>query len=186
VNCFKDSQREEGELIMKNLTLVFLPIAVIVALMLGACAPGRTVRTAAVSSSDIRGTYTLILYGANYGDDLETAAFLDKEGDGYDFEPFAPDFVFRTKKGLTAESALKEAGKFLHFHPDVHGQRLQSIADDKGEIIGYELRPLYLPISLGTDDAIDINYQLKEKRVLIYIKLKPALERRRTFYDDGR
>lgn len=168
---------------MKNLTLVFFHITVIITLIMGACAPGRTVRTDAVPSSDIRGTYTLILFGANYGDDLETAAFLDKEGDGYDFEPFAPDFVFRTKKGLTADRAIEEAGEFIRSHPDVHGQLLQSIADDKGEIIGYEFRPLYYIFRFGTDDVLEINYQLKEKRVLIYVKLKQSVENSKTGND---
>lgn len=159
--------------------LVLGLLAVISALLLQACAPGKTLRTGVVASGDLQGTYTLILYGGNYGDDLETAAFLDKEGDRYTLEPYAPVFVFRTKKGLTADSALKEAGKFIRSHADFHQEQVRSIRDEKGESIGYEIRPLYLPMTFGTDDVIDIDYWLKEERVLIFVKLKPSIEKRK-------
>lgn len=152
-------------------------------LPLQACAPGKALRTDVASGSNVQGTYTLILYGGNYSDDLETAAFLDKEGDRYTLEPYAPDFVFRMRKGLTADRALREASEFIRSNPDVHGDQLRSIRDEKGEIVGYELRPLYLPITFGTDDVLDINYWLKEDNVLVYVKLKPSLERRRNGFD---
>jgi hypothetical protein len=163
--------------------LVFSVIAVIASLTLLACAPGKALKTDGLSSGDIQGTYTLILYGGNYGDDLETIAFLDKEGDRYTLEPYAPEFVFRAKKGLTAERARREAGEFIRSHADFHREQWRSIRDEKGEIIGYEIRPLYLPITFGTDDVLDVDYWLKEDRVLVFIKLKPSLEKRKNDID---
>ena len=158
-------------------------IAVFAALMLQACSPGKALRTDSAPGGDMPGTYTLILYGGNFGDDLETIALLDKEGDRYTFEPYAPDFVFRSKKGMTAENALREAEAFIHAHPESHSERFLSIRDENGGIIGYELRPLYLPITFGTDDVLDVNYRLKEDRVLVFIKLKYFLEKRNRDFD---
>jgi hypothetical protein len=49
--------------------------------VLYSCAVGPTLRTTGALESEITGTYTLILFGGNYTDDLHTIAFLDKEGD---------------------------------------------------------------------------------------------------------
>ena len=164
-------------------SLVFSIIAVIASLTLLACAPGKALRTDVPPSGDVQGTYTLILYGGNYSDDLETIAFLDKEGDRYTLEPYAPEFVFRIKKGLTADRALKEAGEFIRSHAEFYREQFRSIRDEKGEIIGYELRPLYLPFTFGTDDVLDVDYWLKEERVLVFVKLKPSLEKRKNDFD---
>jgi len=163
--------------------LVIFFITVISALMLQACASGKALRTDVVPHGDIPGTYILILYGGNYGGDLETIAFLDKEGDSYTFEPYAPDFVFRATKGLAADKAIREATEFIRLHPEVNGEQFLSIKDEKGEIIGYELRPLYLPITFGTDDVIDVYYRLKEDRVLVFVRLKPSIEKRNEYFD---
>lgn len=156
---------------------------IVVALALQACMSGKAVRTDVAPVGNIQGTYTLILYGGNYGDDLETVVFLDREGDRYTLEPYAPDFVFRSKKGMTAESAVREAEAFIRSQAEFHGERFLSIRDEKGEIIGYELRPLYFPLTFGTDDVIDVDYALKENRVIIYVKLKPSLEKSRRDMD---
>ncbi len=163
--------------------LVFRVTAVFAALTLLACAPGKALRADSAFSGDVQGTYTLILYGSNYADDLETAAFLDKEGDSYTLEPYAPDFAFRARKGLTADRALREAREFIRSHAEFYREQIRSIRDEKGEIIGYELRPLYLPITFGTDDVLDIDYWQKENRVLVFVKLKPSLEKRKQDID---
>lgn len=163
--------------------LVLSVAAVVAALTLQACAPGKALRTGVVPGGDIRGTYTLILYGGNYSDDLETIAFLDKEGDRFSLEPYAPEFVFRAIKGLTADRALGEASEFIRAHVDFQREQFRSIRDEKGEIVGYELRPLYLPVTFGTSDVLDVDYWLKEDRILVFIKLKPSLEKRKYDFD---
>ncbi|MDP2157916.1 MAG: hypothetical protein Q8K68_09440, partial [Nitrospirota bacterium] len=91
---------------------------------------------------------------------------------------YAPEFIFRARKGLTADSALREANGFIRSHAEFQREQIRSIRDEKGEIIGHELRPLYLPITFGTDDVLEVDYWLKEERVLIFIKMKPSLEKR--------
>ncbi len=176
--------RQEILTFRKLRDIVFAAAAFVAALTLLACSPGKALRTDVPPASEVQGTYTLILFGGNYGDDLETIAFLDKEGDRYTLEPYAPEFVFRTKKGLTADRGLREAREFIRSHADFHQEQFRSIKDDKGESIGYELRPLYFPITFGTDDVLDVDYWLKEDRILVFVKLKPFLEKRNK--DDDR
>jgi hypothetical protein len=137
--------------------------------------------------SEVKGTFTLILYGGNYLDDLETIAILDSEGDEYTLAPYAPDFEYRVQKGVQAEEALSTAQKFVSFHPSFRRSQLSKILDKNGNIIGYELRPLYMPIAVGmVGDVLDVYYWLKEGgRVKVTIKLVPSLERLKIPGGDG-
>ncbi len=140
------------------------------------CAPEKYLRTEEVKTDDITGTYTLILYGGRYLDDIETVAILDKEGDRYNFEIYAPEFDYKIKKGTDAKDALKEAEKFVSFHRAFHQSILSRISDKMGETIGYELRPLYYPINYGFSDVLDVDYIIKDSRVIVKIRLRPEVE----------
>ncbi len=135
-------------------------------------------KTVEADPRDISGNFTLIAYGGRYADDIETVAFLDKEGDGYTLIPYAPDFDFRIKKGLSGEEAFKESKNFVSFHPAFWRLQIRRIISINGETIGYEIKPLYLPFYFGFSDIIDIYYWLKkEGEVKVMIKLLPAIER---------
>lgn len=138
---------------------------------------GETMRTRRVSVAPSSGTFSLILYGGRYGEDLESVAVLDKEGDGYTLTPFAPDFDFKVRKGTAAKDALKEAEEFVSWHPNFVSSALSEISDDRGVLIGYELRPLYSPVAYGTLDVLDIIYTRKDDLVYFSIKLKPSVQR---------
>ena len=96
----------------------------------------RSLRLKPVKGKDIAGTFTLILYGANHSNDLETIAILDNEGDGYEFEPYAPKFSYKTKKSLSAKAALSEAEKFVSWHRSFLSSDLSRILDPKGNTVG--------------------------------------------------
>lgn len=135
-------------------------------------------KTVEATPSDISGFFTLITYGGRYADDIETVAFLDKEGDGYTLIPFAPDFDFRINKGLSGEEAFKKSKNFVSFHPAFWRLQIRRIISIKGETIGYEIKPLYLPFYFGFSDIIDIYYwPKKEGEIKVMIKLLPAIER---------
>lgn len=151
-------------------------------MLLQSCTGGTSLRTEAAGQGDLRGSYTLILFGGNFSDDLETVALLDRDDDGYRIEPYAPDFRYRTKKGIPADRALKEAEDFISLHPSFAKAQLKSIRDNGGNIIGYEYRPLYIPLEHGTDDLMDIDYLLQGDRVLAHIRLKPFLEKRERLF----
>jgi len=138
----------------------------------------RSLRTEEAKPEEMKGSFTLILYGGSYLDDLETIALLDFEGDPYVLEPFAPDFDYRMQKRVPAREAFKEAEKFVNFHPSFWRSQLSGIVDKEGKVIGYEVRPLYRPFAFGISDVLDVNYRLKEKgRVKVTIRLIPSLEK---------
>jgi hypothetical protein len=177
-------KRDEGRPHMKERY-----IAVLSALLLIACfgmngskancyAFEKALRTEEAKPDEINGTFTLILYGGSYLDDLETIAMLDAEGDQYVLDPFAPDFDYRMKKSMPAPEAFKEAEKFVNFHPSFRRSQLSRIVDNEGKVIGFEVRPLYRPIAFGVNDVLDVNYWLKEKgRVKVTIRLIPSVDK---------
>lgn len=136
----------------------------------------KPLKTERADVAEIKWTFTLILYGGRYSDDLETVAILDSEGDPYHFEPFAPDFDYRIKKGMQAKDAIAEAEKFVSFHNAFWRSQLRKILDNNDNAIGYELRPLYLNFVYGMSDLMDIYYWLKEGgKVKVTIKLIPLM-----------
>ena len=153
----------------------------ILVLMLGAlfssvsCAPGIRLNTQA-QGSEIKGNYSVIYYGCNFFNDLETVVFLEKEGGGYSFEPYAPDFKYRVNKGLSADEAIGTAIKFVSCNTSFSRAQVSSILAPNGETIGYEVRPLYLPFTYGIDDVLYVDYWLKDGKVVIYVRLVPSIE----------
>lgn len=150
----------------------------------GAFAGARRVKTEVMETRDITGMFTVILYGGGYLDDLETIAFLDVEGDGYSLEPFAPDYDFKTRKSVPAKEALHEAETFVSRHSSFLRSELSAIIDENGDIAGYEVRPLYRPLSFGRVDVLDVLYKVKGVTIIVTIRVDPSVERR--LHDDGR
>jgi hypothetical protein len=124
---------------------------------------------------EVTGSFTLILYGGRHINDLETIAILDKEGDQYEFEPYAPEFDYKVKKGVSAGDALNEANKFVSFHNAFWRSQLSRILDEKRNVIGYEVRPLYRPFVYGRDDLLGVYYKVKDGKVIAYIRLIPEV-----------
>lgn len=135
-------------------------------------------KTEEANISDIQGMFTLILYGGRFVDDLERVAIFDKEGDRYYFEPYAPDFDYKIKKSVPDKEIFDQAQRFVSFHHAFHKSLLSRILDKKGNIIGFELRPLYQPFSYSISDVLDVYYWLKKDgKVKVTIKLIQPVER---------
>jgi hypothetical protein len=142
----------------------------------------KPLRTELAGIAEVQGSFTLILYGRRFLDDVETIAILDIEGDQFHFEPYAPDFDFKVKKGIPAKEALSEAQKFVSFHNAFLRSQLSRILDNNGKTIGYELRPLYYHFVYGTSDVMDVYYWLKEGgKIKVTIRLDPEIERKIRF-----
>ena len=154
-------------------------------MLYGLSAEGKSLTTVEAGAIDVPGTFTLILYGGGHFRDVESLALLDLEGDLYTFEPYAPDFDFRTIKGLSAKDAIERAESFLSSHYGFRRTVLSRILDSSGKTIGYEVRPLYYPLTFGVSDVLDVDYALrKDGKVRIHIHLKPPVERQ-LFGGDG-
>jgi hypothetical protein len=135
----------------------------------------KYLKTEEIKAEEVTGSFTLILYGGRHSNDLETIAILDKEGDQYEFEPYAPEFDYQVKKGVNAGDALNEANKFVSFHNAFWRSQLSRILDEKGNTIGYELRPLYRPFVYGRDNLLEVYYKIKDNKVIAYIRLIPEV-----------
>jgi len=160
---------------MKRIAYILLAVSCIA--FLNSCAAGNYLKTEDAKDEDIKGSFTLILYGSRHLSDIETIAILDIEGDSYSFEPYAPEFDYKIKRGVSAKEALEEAERFVSWHSSFYRTQLSRTLDDKGNVIGYELRPLYQPLAFGVSDVLDVDYRIKDNRVIVRIKLKPQIER---------
>ena len=136
----------------------------------------KSLETEDAKVEEVIGVFTLILYGARHGNDIETIAILDKEGDQYTFEPYAPEFDYRIKRGVPAQEALAEAEKFVSWHSSFRRAQLGKILDNKGNTIGFEVRPLYFPLTFGVSDILDVDYRIMDSKVIVKIKLIPMVE----------
>ena len=108
---------------MKRYICLFFISAIIFFSVNHAFALSEHLRTEEVKEDDVKGVFTLILYGARDINDIETLAILDLEGDQYTLEPYAPDFDYKVKKGLSEKTALKEAYEFISYHNSFLRQR---------------------------------------------------------------
>lgn len=163
---------------IKGTKIVCLAAFLLVALFVVSCTSGIRLNTQGETRySEDAGTYRVILFGCNFNNDLETIAFLDKEDDKYAFEPYAPDFKFKIKKGVPAKEALKEAGEFVNCNTSFRHFQTFGIIGSKGETLGYEIRPLYEPFTYGAEDVLLTDYWLKDDKVVIKIRLNPFIER---------
>jgi len=149
-------------------------LVVLASLALLSCAGGKVLKTQRLKDpSGVSGTYRLILYGARNSNDLETVAVLDREGDAYEIEPYAPGWRYKVLNGVKAGEALDIARQKVGYHPSFMSTTLKRIFGPDGSVIGYEVRPLYLLISYGVLDVIDVWYVPKEGgKVRMYVELK--------------
>ncbi|MDA8240273.1 MAG: hypothetical protein M0Z67_07870 [Nitrospiraceae bacterium] len=140
------------------------------------CALGNRLAVKSAEESDVTGNFRLILYGCTYNNDLKTIAILDKEGDPYIFEPYAPDFEYRVKKGVPAKEALQEAERFVDCSTAFRSAQLSRLVDAKGETLGFEMRPLYMPFVFGIEDVLHTDYLLEGDKVIVKIWLSRSVE----------
>lgn len=172
---------------MKNIRPLYFIVLLIAASICFSCMHGGVrLNTAGPPESQIKGSYTVIFFGCNYFNDLETIAFLDKEDDHYAFEPYAPDFKYRIIKGVSAEDALEKANKFLKCSSSFSHSQMRSIRAANGDIFGYEIRPFYGPLTYGVDDVLYTDYWVEGNKVGIMIRLNTSIENMLQGGDSGR
>ena len=140
------------------------------------CASGTRLHSLGTGDFEVTGNYRVILNGCNFLNDLETIAFLDKEGDQYTFDPYTPDFNYRVKKEVAAADAVAMAQKFVDCNTSFKYVSMSSIVTPNGDILGYEVRPLYLPFTYGVDDVLYTAYILRGDKVVITIRIVPSVK----------
>lgn len=150
-------------------------------LFVGACAAGNLLTTSGPVEERVidSGVFKVILYGGKHANDLETVAFLDIDDDAYTLKPYGAQFNFTEYAGQEGLEAYNTAKEFVSSHISFKSVELREIMGPQGEVIGYEIRPLYRSFEFGTDDVIGVTYELKATHdVQIYVKLQESVERR--------
>ncbi|MBI5664865.1 MAG: hypothetical protein HZC49_07240 [Nitrospirae bacterium] len=161
---------------LKSLTKTLILFSLLTAIY--SCASERYLRTVRPAPEELAGTYTVFLYGARHMDDVENVAILDKEGDPYSIEIYAPEYDYTVKDGMPAKEALEEAQAHVRYHRDFRGSRLSKIIDKTGNTIGFELRPLYHAHRFGQSDVLYVDYMMKDNKVITTIRVKDYIPER--------
>jgi hypothetical protein len=156
-------------------------ILIVLAAVILSCAPGRYLRTEPAGTSGIGGNYSLMLHGGRFSEDIENVAIFDKEGDQYTFEIFTREYNYTLEKNVPAKEALDKAQKFVSRHRSFMRSRLSSILDPSGNVIGYELRPLYQMFEFGGPNALSVYYEIKDSTVVVHIWPSQELEHNEPF-----
>ncbi len=172
---------------MKKRKIIFASFACLfLVVSLTACmSAGTRLLPQPADRSEVRGTYTLMLYGCRYAGDVENMAILVNEAGPLPVEIFAPNFMYTVKKGLLSPQALDEAETFVKcsFH-SLWYSTLRKVLDTTGNAVAYEVKPLYLPWEFGVPEVLQSSYFLKGGKVVLYIRLDPFVENR--IEHDGR
>lgn len=153
--------------------LLFLLVAA-----MSGCVKGTQLLTTSADPKALTGTYDLFLYGCRYPADLEHAAFLIEPEKSPMVDLFVRETAVTIKRGLSADSALAEANKFVRCgNRTVESIRFQRIPDGSGGTLGYEMLPRYPVTDDGGMDPLLVNYSLKDGKIFVYIQLSPEAER---------
>ena len=153
-------------------------ILALITILISSCAGPQYLKSVNAVPQEISGTCDLFLYGHRYADDFKNVAFLIPAGGKYAFRLYAPEFDYAVRKGLSAGAAIEEAEQFVKFHYSFQRSQWNKILDPEGNVIGYELRPIYSSLAFAYSDLLDVHYVIKGGKVVASVGLKPEIEER--------
>ena len=147
--------------------------------MLAACSLGASLRSRPAREIAPSETYSVIFYGNRYVGDLETVVFLKPVSSQFNVKPKSSVY-YSIVNGISAPVAMKKAEAFFKSNPNYTGISKNRISvASTGQLIGYEIRPLYQPFVYGMPDVLTTCYTLKGKTVSMYVEINPFLKNRR-------
>lgn len=138
-------------------------------------AAARDISIQHADASEVQGTFTIIAYGCESTSESPSLAILKKEGTAYDFtvEPTTAFFwgslqETDTQKmtGVRAPEALARATSFVKCNPDVMDVEINKIVGPQGTVLGYEVRPVYMPLRYGSEGLFSTAYTIEQNQVL--------------------
>jgi len=158
-----------------------LRLALILALgllMTAGCATGTRLRTASAPLSEADGTFSVLLHGCRYGNDIENIALLVKEDSPYRFRIIDLPTSTRTLPGQSAEQAMREASAFIQCTIyDTGNSVFRKIIGPSGATVAFELKPLFSRLEMGAEEVLESSYFLHGDEVRVYLRLDPIVER---------
>jgi hypothetical protein len=148
-------------------------------MLLTACMAGQRLDAVAADPAAVSGTYTILLHGCNYSTQIDNVAILADEQSPYPIDIYDIPTSYTVKKNIPAKEALEAAMSFIPCSTyRVWKTRFSRITDDSGKTIGYEVRPLYLPLEFGNSDPLQISYFLLKDGVRVYIRIDSTVEKK--------
>lgn len=167
-----------------NSFVLLLLLSILALSQLTSCVNSKVLSPRMITPAEVEpGTYSVILYRNQAVDYLTTVAFLDREGDAYTIVPQTASFTYTVMKGLSADEALKMAEQFVRTQPSYSNTEIKAIRDPAGNLLGYEVRPIYQPFVYGdAGDVLNISYFLHpDKKVSVWVRLKNYIDQSRDF-----
>jgi hypothetical protein len=140
-------------------------------ILLQSCMLGTQLNTTSADPKLITGTYTLLLYGCHYPEQIDNVAILVDKNSKYPLEIYDIKTSYSVENEVPAQQAIEKADAFVRCSSHrVSQTQLTRIPDDSNGTVGYEVRPLYVPTEFGTPDVLIVNYSLKDGKIRTYIK----------------
>jgi hypothetical protein len=148
----------------------------ILSLILGGCFGGPLV-TKIMKDPPIgdERIYTLIYFVGVDRNDIKRAVILDLEGDKYNFSPRLRDFEYEILQNVTINEAIYESELFYRYEEVITGYLFVELFTTSGDMIGYELRPLYIKQIYGQEDILDVSYLHSGSKVKVTLGLQEGL-----------
>jgi hypothetical protein len=162
---------------MKKAKIFGAAAFVLLATALAGCMAGKQLYPSAADTAAVEGSYTLILYGCHYPEDITNAAILVSDVSKYPLEIYDIDTSYKIEKNVPARQALQRADSFLKCTTHrIWQTAIRRIPDGSGGTIGFEVRPLYFPLEFGQADVLLTSYSLRDGKVRARIWLDPDVE----------
>ncbi len=146
-----------------NLLRKFLMSSIII-FGVSACGGGLSTKAVPEIAMDIS-LFTVILYGMETPYDVETIAILDRADDSFQIIPDGSKHNYRIHADLEAEKALAKVQEFFQRSVILSRIEKREISGPEGQILGYEIRPLFMPSQVGSD-RLHTSYYLKEDNIV--------------------
>jgi hypothetical protein len=150
---------------MKNRTKILTGLLLLF-VFCGACAMYKTTLQTQTAGAINPGTYSVIKYGGNYSDDFSTFALIVPDRGQYTFNIYKPDFEYRAVRGVSDKQAISLAQAFVRGNAYFAGSQFNGIIGPAGDVIAYEVRPLYRSTLFGKEDVLLLGYFLKKGNVV--------------------
>lgn len=128
-------------------------------------------------TEEINGKFNVILYSNSFINDPETFIVFEKIDSNFKIVPYAPKFKYRIFENLSSEAALNISKEVLLNPTAVSSIKCSIIKSYSGDILGYELKPIYLPWIFGILEPLETIYKKDGNEIKIFIRLNPRVER---------
>ena len=146
-----------------------------------AAAKGLIVQPADVS--ELQGKkFTVTGYGCNTAGETASLAILQQEGTPYTFSLVSRPTSFwdtptlsneyQTLTDVPAGEALAAAEDIVKCSPEVQDVYFNRISTPEGTVLGYEMKPIYMPVRFGSIDRnmISTDYRIDGNQVIGSVK----------------